>query len=135
MLLLRDAFRRETRFHEFERSLGAPKKVLADRLERLVEEGILERRRYQERPERHEYILTKKGRGLWRVVAQLMFWGDEHYPAEGGSPQLLQHIGCGGDSDARFHCKKCGAELERHEVELVPGPGDVTRRLTQPALR
>ncbi|MFL5840763.1 MAG: winged helix-turn-helix transcriptional regulator [Thermoleophilaceae bacterium] len=123
MLLIRDAFRGKTRFHEFERSLGAPKKVLADRLERLVDEDVLERRRYQERPERYEYVLTKKGRGLWRVLAQLMFWGDEHYPAEGGSPQLLRHIGCGGRSDARFRCKKCGAELERHEVELVPGPG------------
>jgi DNA-binding HxlR family transcriptional regulator len=123
MLLIRDSFRGLTRFQQFEHSLGAPKKVLADRLERLVEEDVLERRLYQERPARHEYLLTKKGRALWRVVAQLMFWGDEHYGAEGGPPRLLKHIGCGGRADARFHCRKCGAELERHEVELVAGPG------------
>jgi hypothetical protein len=52
-----------------------------------------------------------------------MLWGDEHYPNEGGRPTLLKHIGCGGTTDARFHCKKCGAELERHEVEMVAGPG------------
>ena len=123
MLLVRDAFRGLTRFHQFERSLGAPKKVLTDRLERLVEEDIFERRLYQERPERYEYVLTKKGNSLWRVAAQLMFWGDEHYRAEGGRPRLLQHIGCGGRGDERFHCTKCGAELERRDVELVRGPG------------
>jgi DNA-binding HxlR family transcriptional regulator len=123
MLVIRDAFRGKTRFAQFERSVGAPKKVLADRLERLVEEGVLERRLYQERPERYEYVLTKKGHSLWRVIAQLMFWGDEHYRAEGGRPRILKHIGCGGQADARFHCKKCGAELEREDVELVAGPG------------
>jgi DNA-binding HxlR family transcriptional regulator len=123
MLVIRDAFRGMTRFHQFERSLGVPKKVLADRLERLVEEGVLERRLYETRPERYEYVLTSKGRGLWRALAQLMLWGDEHYPAEAGPPRLLRHVGCGGHADNRFHCQKCGVELDLEDVELVPGPG------------
>jgi DNA-binding HxlR family transcriptional regulator len=122
-LVLRDAFLGVRRFEDFQRRLGIARNVLTSRLQTLVGHGILERRRYQERPERHEYVLTKKGRALWRVVAQLMFWGDEHYPAKGGRPQLLKHIGCGGHADLRFRCGKCGAELERHEVELVAGPG------------
>jgi DNA-binding HxlR family transcriptional regulator len=125
MLILRDAFRGKRRFHEFERTLGIPKKVLAERLERLVDEGVMERRRYQERPERFEYVLTDKGKGLWRVLAQLMFWGDEHYLAEGGRPTLLRHVGCGGDVLPNFRCDKCGAEIEYADGELVAGPGRV----------
>lgn len=123
LLVIRDAFRGLTRFAQFERSLGIPKKVLAERLDRLVEEGVLSRRLYQRRPRRHEYVLTDKGRGLWRAMAQLMLWGDEHYPADGGPPRLLEHRGCGGIADEHLHCASCGAVLELADVQLLPGPG------------
>jgi DNA-binding HxlR family transcriptional regulator len=122
LLVIRDAFLGRRRFSEFEASLGVSKKVLAERLERLVDEGVLERRRYQERPERFEYRLTDKGRGLWKVLAHLMQWGDEHYASEEGRPRLLVHRGCGGEADDRLHCARCGAALERDDVELVAGP-------------
>ena len=123
MLIVRDAFRGLTRFGQFERSLGIPKKVLADRLDKLVGEGILERYPYQQRPPRHAYVLTDKGRGLWRAMTLLMLWGDEHYPAEGGQvPRKLEHRDCGGTSDERFHCTRCGAQLELEDVRLVAGP-------------
>jgi DNA-binding HxlR family transcriptional regulator len=122
MLVVRDALLGLTRFGQFERDLGAPKKVLADRLDRLVDEGVLERRRYQERPPRDEYVLTDKGRGLWRVMAQLMLWGDEHYLDPAGIPTLAEHRGCGGTADMRLHCTRCGAELEYEDVKLKPGP-------------
>jgi DNA-binding HxlR family transcriptional regulator len=120
MLVVRDAFRGLRRFNEFEESLGVPKKVLTDRLARLVEEGVLERRRYEERPERYEYLLTKKGRRLWRALAQLMFWGDRHYPSDGGRPMLVRHRDCGGRVGERFRCAKCGAEVDYQDAELVP---------------
>jgi DNA-binding HxlR family transcriptional regulator len=122
LLILRDAFGGLRRFQEFEQSLGLSKHVLSERLERLVEEGLLERRRYQERPERYEYRLTEKGRGLWKVFLQLTLWGDEHYPAEGGRVRINLHRGCGGEIDDRFHCERCGEELEREDLELVFGP-------------
>jgi DNA-binding HxlR family transcriptional regulator len=122
MLIVRDAFQRIRRFQDFEQSLGLSKKVLADRLERLVDEGVLARRRYQERPERYEYVLTAKGRGLWKVLALLTLWGDEHYLAEGGRPRIIRHRGCGGSMDDRLHCERCGKELEREDLELVFGP-------------
>src|SRR4051812_28146151 len=68
LLVIRDAFLGLKRFNEFEDELGIPRKVLTERLGRLVDEGVLERRLYQERPERYEYLLTPKGRGLWRVL-------------------------------------------------------------------
>lgn len=124
LLVLRDAFLGMKRFQEFEEELGAPKKVLTDRLQRLVDEGILERRPYQTRPERHEYLLTDKGRGLWRVLAHLLMWGDEHYVGEAGPPRLLRHRECGGRLDYSLRCKKCGTEVKdsRH-VHIAPGPG------------
>jgi DNA-binding HxlR family transcriptional regulator len=122
MLVLRDAFRGLSRFSQFERSLGVPKKVLADRLERLVVEELLERSRYQENPPRDEYVLTDKGRGLWRAMAHLLLWGEEHYPAEGGPPRVIEHVGCGGTADERLRCTSCGAELELGAVQLASGP-------------
>src|SRR3954447_7578400 len=124
LLIVRDAFLGLKRFHEFEVSLGLPKKVLTERLERLVDEGVFERRLYQERPERFEYVLTDKGRGLWRVLAHLLMWGDEHYAGEAGPPRLLRHRGCGGRLDFSLRCKKCGVEVkEARDVNLAPGPG------------
>jgi DNA-binding HxlR family transcriptional regulator len=122
LLVIRDAFAGVRRFSDFQQRLGVSRKVLAERLDRLVEERVLERRCYQQRPERFEYRLTEKGLGLWKVVAHLMFWGDEHYGVDAGPPRLLLHRGCGGEADARLDCARCGARLERHDIELVPGP-------------
>src|SRR3954469_23934976 len=78
LLILRDAFLGVRRFEDFQRSTGAARNVLSARLGRLVEEGVLERRRYQERPERFEYRLTDKGLELWPVMVRLLQWGDRH---------------------------------------------------------
>jgi DNA-binding HxlR family transcriptional regulator len=124
LLLVRDAFLGLTRFQEFEADLGIPKKVLTERLQRLVDEGIFERRLYQERPERHEYLLTEKGRGLWRVLAHLLMWGDQHYVDDAGPPRILRHRECGGRLDYGLRCKKCGAEIkDSRDVHIAPGPG------------
>jgi DNA-binding HxlR family transcriptional regulator len=123
LLLIRDAFHGVRRFQDFERSLGLSRKVLTERLERLVEEGVFERRRYQERPPRDEYRLTNKGRALWKTLAHLMMWGDEHYRPAAGPPRVLVHRDCGGTADARLRCTRCGAELEAGDVTVVAGPG------------
>src|SRR3954463_8086860 len=83
LLIVRDAFFGVRRFDDFQRSLGIARNVLQGRLERLVEEGILERVRYQERPERFEYRLTEKGLDLWPVVVSLLAWGDRHAAPDG----------------------------------------------------
>lgn len=124
LLIVRDAFMGSKRFQEFETGLGLPKKVLSERLQRLVDEGILETRVYQQRPERHEYLLTDKGRGLWRVLAHLLMWGDEHYVGEAGPPRILRHRSCGGRLDTALRCKKCGADIkDSRDVNIAPGPG------------
>src|SRR3989440_4000035 len=104
LLVLRDALFGFTRFEDFRERLGIASNVLTARLERLVEEGLLERRLYQERPERFEYMLTTKGRGLAPALLMLMKWGDEHYPTEAGPPVATLHRGCGGKVDRRMRC-------------------------------
>jgi DNA-binding HxlR family transcriptional regulator len=77
LLIVRDALFGTTRFDDFRRSLDIPRATLAARLDTLVERGVMERRPYQSRPERHEYVLTDKGRDLRRVMVALLQWGDE----------------------------------------------------------
>ncbi|MFI1652377.1 winged helix-turn-helix transcriptional regulator [Streptomyces avidinii] len=76
LLIVRDAARGLSRFDEFQHELGMSRKVLAERLKLLVEAGVLSREPYQERPVRHEYRLTPRGRGLLPVLVALQDWGD-----------------------------------------------------------
>src|SRR5690348_7351256 len=78
LLVVRDALLGLRRFDDFQRSLGVARNVLTDRLKRLVDAGVLDRVRYQERPERYEYQLTAMGQTLAVPVVALMQWGDRH---------------------------------------------------------
>jgi DNA-binding HxlR family transcriptional regulator len=122
MLVIREAFLGTRRFDDYQRNLGVARNVLADRLARLVDEGILRRRRYRERPERFEYSLSEKGIDLWPVLVSLMKWGDR-YAAPDGPPMLILHRGCGGEVNERFICEKCGEPVDARSSEARPGPG------------
>src|SRR4030088_287811 len=89
ILILRDAFRGLTRFDEFSESLGIAPNMLARRLTALVEAGLLERRRYSERPPRDEYVLTARGRDFRPVIVALLAWGNRHFAPEGASVLLV----------------------------------------------
>jgi DNA-binding HxlR family transcriptional regulator len=88
LLIVRDALLGLRRFDELQANLGIARNVLADRLNRLVDEGILERVRYSERPERFEYHVTTKGRELTIALAGLRQWGDKHLSEK--PPQLVR---------------------------------------------
>ena len=123
LLILRDAFLGVRRFDDFQRSLGIARNVLNTRLQRLVDSGLLERRRYQERPERFEYRMTEMALDLWPAVVALMEFGDKHLAGEQGPPMLMHHRGCGGRVLSSRTCADCGAELSARDVVAVPGPG------------
>jgi DNA-binding HxlR family transcriptional regulator len=122
VLVLREAFLGRRRFDEFADRLAIARNVLAARLARLVEEGVLEKRRYQERPERFEYRLTEKGLDLWPVLTALMQYGDRYY-APDGPPLVLRHRDCGGLLTDRRMCDRCGEPLRAADVRAEPGPG------------
>jgi DNA-binding HxlR family transcriptional regulator len=77
LLLLRNVSFGQRRFGALQRALGAPRASLSRRLARLVEEGLLERKRYQDRPPRYEYHLTDKGRAFFDVLAAMWRWGED----------------------------------------------------------
>jgi DNA-binding HxlR family transcriptional regulator len=85
ILILRDAFTGLTRFDQFQESLGIAPNMLTRRLSALVENGLLERRLYQEHPPRHEYVLTDRGRDFRPVLWALLTWGNKHFAPEGAS--------------------------------------------------
>jgi DNA-binding HxlR family transcriptional regulator len=121
LLVIRDVFRGKRRFAEIQESLGLARNVLSSRLAALVDEGILERRIYQERPERHEYFLTEKGLDLWPVLVALIGWGDRHCPGPEGPPAVIVHKECGGLVDDRRTCRDCGARLEVRDARMLEG--------------
>ena len=83
MLILRDAFAGTTRFDGFQKSLGIAPNMLTRRLAALVDAGMLERRRYSERPPRDEYILTARGRDFHPILVELVAFGRKHFAAPG----------------------------------------------------
>jgi DNA-binding HxlR family transcriptional regulator len=120
MLVIRDAFNGVRRFDHFQERLGVARNVLSDRLGRLVDEGILEKRSYHERPPRFEYRLTQKGLDLFPVLVSLMNWGDRHAPDPGGPPMLVLHRDCGGKVDERLMCARCGEPITALNAEARP---------------
>lgn len=122
LLIVRDVFVGLRRFDEIQADLGIARNVLQARLTRLVDQGVLERGLYQERPPRYEYTLTDKGLDLWPTMVALMQWGDRHAAPE-GPPVLLEHRGCGGMVDEHRTCDRCGARLSVRDVRALPGPG------------
>jgi DNA-binding HxlR family transcriptional regulator len=123
LMLLRDCFLGVRRFDTFQERLGISRTIIADRLKLLVDEGVLARVRYQDRPPRDEYRLTPKGFDLYPVVMSIVHWGNRHYAGEAGPPMLHRHRTCGHDIEPVLTCRACGEELRAREVEVRPGPG------------
>lgn len=117
--ILRCVFFGIRRYTAIQRELGIATNVLADRLDRLVRLGLLERVAYQERPVRHEYVPTPKGGALGDVVVALRDWGAEHLElAEPLGP--LRHVGCGGAVHAAATCAACRQPVAWDEVAGGP---------------
>jgi DNA-binding HxlR family transcriptional regulator len=123
LLIVRDALLGSRRFDDFLHSLGLARNVLTDRLNRLVEAGVMHRIPYQQRPTRHEYQLTPMGRELAIPVVALMQWGDRHLAGPAGPPRLAQHHSCGGPVRATFTCAECGKPVAPQDMDMIPGPG------------
>jgi DNA-binding HxlR family transcriptional regulator len=117
LLILRDAFYGVRRFNDFQAHLDIPKAVLADRLNSLVADGLLERVPDPDHGGRHLYELTASGRGLWPAMHALIVWGSRHRHL---NSRVYMHANCGTPLDEDGRCSTC---------QLVPGPEDI---LTEP---
>jgi DNA-binding HxlR family transcriptional regulator len=123
LLIVRDVLNGNRRFGEIQGSLGVARNVLSARLQRLLAEGILERRPYQQSPERFEYFLTEKGLDLWPALIALLNWGDRYSTNPGGPPKIIVHKECGGRVSDRGTCESCGQVLHARDARQIPGPG------------
>lgn len=121
-LILRSVFTHLRKFDEILKDTAIASNILSDRLNWLVETGILEPRKYQDNPERFEYFLTEKGLDYYPVLVMLQKWGDIYYASPEGPPVLLRHKTCGKQLDAYVGCSECLEPMDPHEVtyELVP---------------
>ena len=121
ILILRDALYGLTRFDEFQKSLGVAPNMLTRRLNALVEAGLLERRRYSERPPRYEYVLTSRGRDFRPVLLTLLAWGNQHFAPEGASVQVADRD-TGALADPVVVDRVSGRTIAAPDFVLVPGP-------------
>jgi len=107
------------RFEQFHRELPVATNILSDRLKLLVEAGVFAPLAYQQRPLRHEYHLTDKGRDLFPWFLSLQQWGDAWCDPQGrGKPMLLRHCVCGTDLVGEVRCSECGDALRAHDVQF-----------------
>ncbi|WP_433577305.1 winged helix-turn-helix transcriptional regulator [Nocardia brasiliensis] len=124
-LILRDVFVGMTRFDQLQADLGVSRKVLTERLNHLVDHGILERKPYDQRP-RYEYVLTQQGIELFEVLMVMKGWGDKWRAGAAGPPVLYRHHACGEISNVELRCDHCGEPMHATDIELLPGPGAAT---------
>ena len=121
-LILRDIWVGLARFEQLQADLGISRKVLTERLNHLVDRGVIERRPYDQRP-RYEYVLTERGRELVDVLMVMVAWGDKWLAGEAGPPVLYRHHACGEISHVDLVCASCGKPMHADDVEVLPGPG------------
>jgi len=121
LLILHDAFDGYTRFDEFQENLGVSSSLLAGRLKRLVEVGIFERRAYQTKPVRHEYVLTELGRSLRPVIVALAAWGNARLaPSE--RSMVLVDSETGVEAEPVLVDRVSGRRVDGTEFVFTAGP-------------
>lgn len=133
LLILRDAFRGQRRFSDFEAGTGAQPNVISDRLKRMVDLGLLERVEYQQYPSRHEYRLTDMGRDLYPALIMLSRWGDTYLDDGDGPPAEYLHTTCGNAAAPHVTCSHCGDEIDASSLQVVPKK--LARRIDAPTPR
>ena len=116
--VIASAFLGRKRFTEYQQTLGVASNILADRLARLVELGVLSQRLYQHKPERWEYKLTQEGMDLFPLVLELVRWGDRWLAKPEGVPRIIYHRPCGHVLEGVITCDSCDAEVTRHSTAI-----------------
>jgi len=122
MVIIRNCFQGVRRFDDFLEGLTLSRTILTDRLNKLVEHGVLEKVPYQERPVRYDYRLTEKGKDLHPLIMALVEWGDKYYALDGEPPIIRTHKQCGHDCHTMTVCSVCGEEVKAHDMTVRANP-------------
>ncbi|WP_228002500.1 winged helix-turn-helix transcriptional regulator [Nocardia australiensis] len=121
LLILKYSFSGIRRFNAFQSTLGISRSRLQDRLDRLIEHGILVKQKAAGGAH-EEYRLTPKGHDIYPILLAIRDWGDI-YMAPEGPPVEYRHRDCTGEAHVKLECDVCGTELTAREVMPLPGPG------------
>ncbi|HVJ33614.1 MAG TPA: helix-turn-helix domain-containing protein [Terriglobia bacterium] len=129
ILILRDAFHGLTRFDEFQKSLDIAPNMLTRRLASLVEAGLLEKRQYNQKPPRYEYVLTPRGRDFRPVLIAMLAWGNRQFAEEGVAVDVID-TKTGTVAEPVVVDRHTGRELTEQDFTFAPGPAanERTRR-------
>ena len=124
ILILREVWYGTSRFSDFERILGCPRNLLAERLRKLADHGILSTETYREPGARSRlrYVITPKGIDLMPAVLGLMQWGDRYRADPEGPPIVTRHRNCGARLDVQIRCEH-DHHVTAADTETEPGPG------------
>ncbi len=130
MLVMRDLFLGLSRYDDLRRSSGITNATLSDRLKALEEQALLERRQYQSRPARYEYLLTERGRDIGLVLLAMMQVGDKwNLAGLDGPPLLLVEGNTGHSVKVAVVDVETGEQIPHGQVmvEMGPGAGELTK--------
>jgi DNA-binding HxlR family transcriptional regulator len=122
-LIIRDLYLGLDRFEDLAVDLGISRNLLTTRLTQLVEDGIIERERYSDRPPRDRYVLAEAGRDLVPIIVALTAWGDKWATPPEGPPVRFRHRLCGHRCTPVVACSHCGEAIDADELDVLPGPG------------
>jgi DNA-binding HxlR family transcriptional regulator len=126
LLVMREVLLGRRRFAEIKRNVGVAGNILSDRLQTLVDQGLLEHRTGEYRP-------TAKGLDVNPVLVALMSWGDRH-AAPAGPPRVVVHTRCEHDAHPQLHCSHCGEAIVARDLKVRPGPGADPAQRAEPLL-
>lgn len=121
LLIIRNVFYGINRFDGLLAHLEISRNVLTDRLQTLVESGLLEKRPYQENPPRSEYHLTEKSEELYPILAAYWSWGEKWLPQENSSKVKLLHETCGETMIPTLVCSHCRETVRPRDVKYKVG--------------
>ena len=131
MMVVRDCLLGVRRFEDSQARLGIARRVLTERLNMLVDKGVLRRAAYSERPLREEYRLTEAGRDLMPVILALSAWADRHLPHPDGTAVVYRHTDCDAVVEPRMDCPECASPLTTRNTRAVV-LGRVTEQESNP---
>lgn len=129
VLVIRELFTGVSRFDDIQTQTEATPQMLAARLKKLEEAGLIERRPYSTRPLRYEYALTEMGLDFYPVMLALRAWGEKWCKPRGKKVAVrYTHVPCGKDPGLGTVCRSCGVELKRTDLAVKPAPPYATER-------
>lgn len=117
LLVIRDLVLGKRRYQEF---LASPEliasNILTERLNRLLDAGLISRQVYQQNPTRYQYLLTKKGKGLEPVLEAILVWGKKQFPGTKKFPRFKPEVIVNAQGRGRRKERKTGGEHQSHKV-------------------